>query len=83
MPLSSNISMVNACLTRAHAMIAWRPGCAHFFFPPGRAKNTSRATANPASFATQMPDSDELMARFGVDVMAAEIEKAYFAALKR
>lgn len=41
------------------------------------------ALANLASFAAQMPDPEELKARFGVDVMAAEIEKAYFAALKR
>ena len=41
------------------------------------------ALADPASFATKMPDAAELRARFGADVMAAEIEKAYFAALKR
>ena len=41
------------------------------------------ALADPASFAAQMPDAAELEARFGATVMAAEIEKAYFAALKR
>ncbi|RWE72266.1 glycosyltransferase family 4 protein [Mesorhizobium sp.] len=30
-----------------------------------------------------MPQTDELKARFGADVMAAEIEKAYFAALNK
>ena len=30
-----------------------------------------------------MPDTASLKARFGADVMAAEIEKAYFAALGR
>ncbi|CDX31518.1 putative transferase [Mesorhizobium plurifarium] len=30
-----------------------------------------------------MPQTDELKARFGADVMAAEIEKAYFAALSK
>ncbi|NUS20307.1 MAG: glycosyltransferase family 4 protein [Mesorhizobium sp.] len=30
-----------------------------------------------------MPQTDELKARFGADVMAAEIEKAYFAALQK
>jgi glycosyltransferase involved in cell wall biosynthesis len=40
------------------------------------------ALADPASFAANMPDVAELRARFGADVMAAEIEKAYFAALK-
>jgi glycosyltransferase involved in cell wall biosynthesis len=41
------------------------------------------ALSDPASFAASMPDAAELKARFGVDVMAAEIEKAYFAALRR
>jgi hypothetical protein len=30
-----------------------------------------------------MPQADELKARFGADVMAFEIEKAYFAALNK
>ena len=41
------------------------------------------ALADPAAFSAKMPDATELKARFGVDVMAAEIEKAYFAALGR
>jgi glycosyltransferase involved in cell wall biosynthesis len=40
------------------------------------------ALADPASFSAKMPDAAELKARFGVKVMAAEIEKAYFAALR-
>ena len=41
----------------------------------------SEALADPAAFAGLMPDVAELKARFGADVMAAEIEKAYFSAL--
>jgi hypothetical protein len=41
------------------------------------------ALADPASYAAKMPDIAELKARFGVDVMASKIEKAYFAALGR
>jgi glycosyltransferase involved in cell wall biosynthesis len=41
------------------------------------------ALADPASFHAQMPDVSEIEARFGTAVMAAEIEKAYFAALQR
>ncbi|MDQ2704983.1 MAG: glycosyltransferase family 4 protein, partial [Pseudomonadota bacterium] len=41
------------------------------------------ALSEPAAFAATMPDAAELKARFGADVMAAEIEKAYFAALRR
>ena len=41
------------------------------------------ALADPAAFAAHMPDAAELRNRFGADVMAAEIEKAYFAALGR
>ena len=33
------------------------------------------------AYLKMMPQLDELKARFGADVMAAEIEKAYFAAL--
>ena len=47
------------------------------------AARMAEALADPASFAAKMPDVTELRARFGADVMAAEIEKAYFAALKR
>jgi glycosyltransferase involved in cell wall biosynthesis len=47
------------------------------------ADKMAEALSDPASFAAKMPDAAELKARFGVDVMAAEIEKAYFAALRR
>jgi glycosyltransferase involved in cell wall biosynthesis len=47
------------------------------------ADKMAEAFSDPASFAAKMPDAAELKARFGVDVMAAEIEKAYFAALGR
>ena len=47
------------------------------------AARMAEALADPASFAAQMPDAADLRARFGANVMAAEIEKAYFAALKR
>ncbi len=35
------------------------------------------------AYSRQMPDIADLKKRFGADVMAAQIEKAYFAALKR
>jgi glycosyltransferase involved in cell wall biosynthesis len=35
------------------------------------------------AYLKMMPQTDELKARFGADVMAAEIEKAYFAALNK
>ncbi|AZO15005.1 glycosyltransferase family 1 protein [Mesorhizobium sp. M2A.F.Ca.ET.043.05.1.1] len=35
------------------------------------------------AYRKAMPQADELKARFGADVMAAEIEKAYFAALNK
>ncbi len=41
------------------------------------------ALANPDAYISLMPATAELKARFGADVMAAEIEKAYFLALKR
>lgn len=41
------------------------------------------ALADPVAYRELMPQVDELKARFGADVMAAEIEKAYFAALKK
>lgn len=39
------------------------------------------ALADPAAYAGLMPDVAALKARFGADVMAAEIEKAYFSAM--
>ena len=41
----------------------------------------SEALADPRAFAGVMPDAADLKARFGADVMAAQIEKAYFSAL--
>ena len=41
------------------------------------------ALADPAAYRELMPDAASLKARFGADVMAAEIEKAYFAALSK
>ncbi|TIV92530.1 MAG: glycosyltransferase family 1 protein, partial [Mesorhizobium sp.] len=35
------------------------------------------------AYRKAMPQADELKARFGSDVMATEIEKAYFAALSK
>jgi glycosyltransferase involved in cell wall biosynthesis len=45
------------------------------------AARMSQALADPAAYRNLMPDEASLKARFGADVMAAEIEKAYFAAL--
>jgi glycosyltransferase involved in cell wall biosynthesis len=42
-----------------------------------------QALADPASYRALMPTPAELKARFGADVMASAIEKAYFAALGR
>ncbi|MBB6466424.1 glycosyltransferase involved in cell wall biosynthesis [Aminobacter lissarensis] len=39
------------------------------------------AFQSPESYAAAMPDIIELKARFGVEVMAREVEKAYFSAL--
>lgn len=47
------------------------------------ATKMAEALADPAAFAALMPDMADLKGRFGVDVMAAEIEKAYFSALGR
>ena len=47
------------------------------------AEKMTQALADPASYRTLMPAPAELQARFGADVMAAAIEKAYFAALAR
>jgi len=41
------------------------------------------ALADPDAYRKLMPDGADLKARFGADVMAAEIEKAYLAALGR
>jgi len=41
------------------------------------------AMANPAAYRAEMPSVVSLKTRFGADVMAAEIEKAYYAALGR
>ena len=51
---------------------------------PGElASRMADALSDPASFAARMPDAAALRARFGASVMAAEIEKAYHAALRR
>lgn len=42
-----------------------------------------QALADLAAYRRQMPDLAMLKARFGADVMAANIEKAYFAALRK
>ncbi|TGQ73156.1 MAG: glycosyltransferase family 4 protein [Mesorhizobium sp.] len=51
--------------------------------PAELADKISQALANPAAYRYLMPDGASLEARFGADVMAAEIEKAYFAALDK
>jgi glycosyltransferase involved in cell wall biosynthesis len=43
----------------------------------------AEALADPASYRMLMPAPAELQARFGANVMAAAIEKTYFAALGR
>jgi glycosyltransferase involved in cell wall biosynthesis len=45
------------------------------------AKKIGEAMADLAAYRTNMPDSTKLKARFGANVMAAEIETAYFRAL--
>lgn len=45
----------------------------------GRMVETLR---DPAAFATRMPETATLKARFGADVMAANIEKAYFESIR-
>jgi glycosyltransferase involved in cell wall biosynthesis len=45
------------------------------------AAKMSEALADPQAFAGLMPDAADLKARFGADIMAAQIEKAYFSAL--
>ncbi|TSE12923.1 glycosyltransferase family 4 protein [Mesorhizobium intechi] len=51
--------------------------------PAELAGKMSEALADLAAYGALMPDGPGLRARFGADVMAAEIEKAYFAALGR
>lgn len=46
------------------------------------AARMSAALADPEAYRKLMPGPEWLKARFGADVMAAEIEKAYFGALK-
>jgi glycosyltransferase involved in cell wall biosynthesis len=46
------------------------------------AGKTSEALADLAAWRRAMPGNAELKARFGANVMAAEIEKAYFVALR-
>lgn len=41
------------------------------------------AIENPQAFRAKMPSADMLRSRFGADVMAAGVERAYFAALAR
>ena len=47
------------------------------------ASKMSEALTNPDAFRALMPTADELKARFGAATMAADIEKAYFTALRR
>lgn len=49
--------------------------------PVELAGKMSEALADLSAYSKLMPDGAGLRARFGADVMAAEIEKAYFAAL--
>ncbi|MFD1982637.1 glycosyltransferase family 4 protein [Mesorhizobium newzealandense] len=51
--------------------------------PVELADRMRQALADPAAYGRLMPDEASLKARFGADVMAANIEKAYFAALDR
>ncbi|RWO54616.1 glycosyltransferase family 4 protein [Mesorhizobium sp.] len=51
--------------------------------PRELADKMSAALADPDAYGRLMPDTANLKARFGADVMAAAIETAYFAALKR
>jgi glycosyltransferase involved in cell wall biosynthesis len=51
--------------------------------PVELAGKMSEALADLSAYSKLMPDGGSLRARFGADVMAAEIEKAYFAALGR
>ncbi|TJV45009.1 MAG: glycosyltransferase family 4 protein [Mesorhizobium sp.] len=51
--------------------------------PTELADKMSQALTDLAAYGKLMPDDASLRARFGADVMAAEIEKAYFAALDK
>ncbi|WP_123147520.1 glycosyltransferase family 4 protein [Mesorhizobium delmotii] len=51
--------------------------------PRQLADKMSAALADPKAYSSLMPDTADLEARFGADVMAAAIETAYFAAIKR
>ncbi|WP_027051542.1 glycosyltransferase family 4 protein [Mesorhizobium erdmanii] len=51
--------------------------------PAELADKMGEALTDLAAYGKLMPDGADLRARFGADVMAAEIEKAYFAALDR
>ncbi|MER8574785.1 glycosyltransferase family 4 protein [Mesorhizobium sp. M1338] len=51
--------------------------------PVELADKMSQALTDPVAYSDLMPDGADLKARFGADVMAANIEKAYFAALDR
>ncbi|UCI17785.1 glycosyltransferase [Mesorhizobium sp. B2-1-8] len=51
--------------------------------PTELAEKMSQALGDLAAYRKLMPDDSTLRARFGADVMAAEIEKAYFAALEK
>ncbi|ESY69441.1 MULTISPECIES: glycosyltransferase [Mesorhizobium] len=51
--------------------------------PTELADKMSQALTDLAAYSKLMPDNASLRSRFGADVMAAEIEKAYFAALDK
>ncbi|MER8631582.1 glycosyltransferase [Mesorhizobium opportunistum] len=51
--------------------------------PTELADKMSQALTDLAAYGKLMPDDASLRSRFGADVMAAEIEKAYFAALDK
>ena len=51
--------------------------------PESVGEKMREALADLAKYRRLMPDVKTLKARFGADVMAAEIEKAYFAALRK
>lgn len=81
-------------LAAARPMIATAVGGIPEIFGPGSpalirpdpvelAGKMSEALADLVAYGRLMPAGADLRARFGADVMAAEIEKAYFAALDR
>ncbi|MBN9221955.1 MAG: glycosyltransferase family 4 protein [Mesorhizobium sp.] len=84
--------IVLEALAAAKPMIATAVGGIPEIFGPGSpalirpdavelAGKMSEALADLVAYSRLMPDGADLRARFGADVMAAEIEKAYFAAL--